>query len=80
MSMITASTWVPRGVPAAFPTKYEFDEDELDRISQLAKLQLTSAREALDAVQNGATEAQRNDDSDSDGDAVVQGARSHEYS
>jgi periodic tryptophan protein 1 len=47
MSMITATTWVPRGFAAAFPTKYEFNEDEYARIAKLAKLQLEDAEEDL---------------------------------
>lgn len=48
MSMITATTWVPRGVAAPFPTKYVFDEEEYARIAKLAKLQLDDAQEELD--------------------------------
>jgi periodic tryptophan protein 1 len=48
MSMITALGWVPRGHAAQFPTKYILDDDELGRISQLAKLQLEDAQEDLD--------------------------------
>ncbi|PSN69779.1 periodic tryptophan protein-like protein [Corynespora cassiicola Philippines] len=51
MSMITATTWVPRGFAAPFPTKYVFDEDEYERISQLAKLQLDDAKEDLEEAQ-----------------------------
>lgn len=46
--MITATTWVPRGYAAAFPTKYVFDEEEYERIAQLAKLQLDDANEDLE--------------------------------
>lgn len=46
--MITATAWVPRGFAAPFPTKYEFDEDEFQRIAELAKLQLDDANEDLD--------------------------------
>jgi periodic tryptophan protein 1 len=46
--MITASTWVPRGYAAAFPTKYVFDEEEYARISKLAKLELDDAKEGLE--------------------------------
>lgn len=53
MSMITATTWVPRGFAASFPTKYEVDEAELSRISKLAKLQLSEAKEDLDTARNG---------------------------
>lgn len=49
--MITATTWVPRGFAAPFPTKYVFDEDEYERISQLAKLQLDDAKEDLEEAQ-----------------------------
>ncbi|KAF2739302.1 transducin family protein [Polyplosphaeria fusca] len=51
MSMITATAWVPRGFAAPFPSKYEFDEDEFERISQLAKLQLDDAKEDLEEAQ-----------------------------
>ena len=48
MSMITATAWVPRGFAAPFPTKYTFDEEEFQRIAELAKLQLDDANEELD--------------------------------
>ncbi|KAK3047355.1 rRNA-processing protein [Extremus antarcticus] len=50
MSMITATTWVPRGHAAAFPTRYVFDEDEYARISKLAKLELDDAKEDLETA------------------------------
>ncbi|EKG09215.1 hypothetical protein MPH_13766 [Macrophomina phaseolina MS6] len=53
MSMITATTWVPRGFAAPFPQKYIFDDDEFERISQLARLQLDDAKEDLDDAKNG---------------------------
>jgi len=50
--MITATSWVPRGFAAAFPTKYVFDDDEYGRIAKLAKLQLEDAeQDLLDAKQ-----------------------------
>ncbi|KAF2875018.1 WD40-repeat-containing domain protein [Massariosphaeria phaeospora] len=48
MSMITATTWVPRGFAAPFPSRYTFNEDEYERISHLAKLQLDDAKEELE--------------------------------
>lgn len=51
MSMITTATWVPRGFAAPFPNKYEFDEEEFERIAQLAKLQLDDANEDLEEAQ-----------------------------
>ncbi|KAL8941300.1 MAG: hypothetical protein Q9211_001873 [Gyalolechia sp. 1 TL-2023] len=53
--MITASTWVPRGAAATFPTKYDVDEKELARISRLAKLQLQDAKDDLGEAQNGSS-------------------------
>ena len=46
--MITAATWVPRGYAAPFPKKYEFNEEEFERIAELAKLQLDDANEDLE--------------------------------
>jgi periodic tryptophan protein 1 len=54
MSMITATTWVPRGYAAAFPTKYVFDDDEYGRIAKLAKLQLDDAEEDLQEAKEAA--------------------------
>jgi periodic tryptophan protein 1 len=52
--MITTSAWVRRGVAAQFPTKYEIDEEEMDRISKLARMQLEDAREDLTEAQERA--------------------------
>ncbi len=52
MSMITATAWVPRGVAAQFPTRFELNEEEFSRIAKLAKLQLDDAKEDLEEVQN----------------------------
>lgn len=65
MSMITATTWVPRGFAAPFPTKYTFDEEEFKRIAELAKLQLDDANEDLDEARNGVRAA--GTDSDDEG-------------
>ncbi|KAH0436808.1 transducin family protein [Colletotrichum camelliae] len=51
MSMITTSTWVPRGFAAPFPAKYTFDEAEFERIAELAKLQLDDAEDDLKEAQ-----------------------------
>ena len=71
MSMITATTWVPRGFAAHFPTKYDVDEVELARISKLAKLQLDDAKEDLEGARNGNKEDTENEDtSEGDGNGV----------
>jgi periodic tryptophan protein 1 len=49
--MITATTWVPRGFAAPFPSRYQFDDDEYERISKLANLQLEDAKEDLEEAQ-----------------------------
>ncbi|KAH0285691.1 WD40 repeat-like protein [Aureobasidium namibiae CBS 147.97] len=71
MSMITATTWVPRGYAAPFPTKYTFDEEEFERISKLAKLELDDAKDDLADAQaelNGekAPKKEESDDEDDD--------------
>jgi len=54
--MITATAWVPRGFAAPFPTKYTFDEEEFQRIADLAKLQLDDANEDLEEARNPSKE------------------------
>jgi len=62
-SMITTTAWVRRGVAAQFPSKYEIDEEEMGRISKLARMQLEEAQEGLSAAQD---EAMEEDDKDED--------------
>jgi periodic tryptophan protein 1 len=57
MSMITATSWVPRGFAAPFPTKYTFDEEEFARIAELAKIQLDDANEDLEDARKEAAES-----------------------
>ena len=45
-----AIAWVPRGSAARFPTKYDVDENELARISKLAKLHLDEAKDELETA------------------------------
>lgn len=61
MSMITATAWVPRGFAAPFPTKYDFDEEEFQRIADLAKLQLDDAHEDLENARKQATDSTAED-------------------
>ncbi|PVI08193.1 WD40 repeat-like protein [Periconia macrospinosa] len=67
MSMITTTSWVPRGFAAPFPTKYDFDDEEYERISKLAKLQLEDAKEDLEEAEeeekSKKKEAKKNGDS-----------------
>ncbi|KAL9099521.1 MAG: hypothetical protein Q9163_004990 [Psora crenata] len=71
MSMITASLWIPRGAAAAFPTKYDVDDGELERISKLAKLQLDEAKEDLYQSKASAHIETEDEDSDVEEDGVV---------
>ena len=66
MSMITATAWVPRGYAAEFPTKYAVDDQELARISKLAKLKLEDAKDDLRDARTG-------EDTETDGDAAMDG-------
>lgn len=43
--MISSSSWVPRGYAAEFPEKYELDDAEMERISEMAKLELNDAED-----------------------------------
>ena len=76
MSMITASLWVPRGAAATYPTKYDIDEDELARISNLAKLQLEDAREDLKAPNVRDDHKEETDESDPEVEGGVKTAQS----
>ena len=69
--MITATAWVPRGFAAPFPTKYTFDEDEFQRIAELAKIKLDDANEELEdarkeAAGNNGTHVMKEEDGSDD--------------
>ncbi|RJE22182.1 periodic tryptophan protein [Aspergillus sclerotialis] len=67
-SMITTSAWVRRGVAAQFPTKYEIDEEEMGRISKLARMQLEDAQGELASAKEGKEDAESMDEDDKEGD------------
>lgn len=71
--MITTSAWVRRGVAAQFPTKYEIDEKEMDRISKLARMQLEDAQEDLNAAQSNGDSGNKDDDAMEEDDAEEKG-------
>lgn len=68
--MITATSWVRRGVAAQFPTKYEIDEEEIGRISKLAKMQLEEAQGDLKAAQEAEAEDSAEEKEGGDEDAM----------
>lgn len=75
MSMITTTAWVRRGVAAQFPTKYEIDEKEMDRISKLARMQLEDAQEDLNAAQGNDESGKKDDDDAMEDDAEEKGEK-----
>ena len=83
MSMITATAWVPRGFAAPFPTKYTFDEEEFQRIAELAKLQLDDANEDLEDARKEVAEENGDDtmkeDDGSDDEAISKIIKSKGY-
>jgi periodic tryptophan protein 1 len=72
MSMITATTWVRRGVAAQFPKKYDIDEEEINRISQLARLQLEDAKGDLKAAREGIERDEGGEESEEEGEGGVE--------
>jgi len=72
--MITATAWVPRGFAAPFPTKYTFDEEEFQRIADLAKLQLDDANDDLEEARNQSTE-KNGEDAEEEGSDDEAGAK-----
>lgn len=47
-NLISAVSWVRRGVAAQHPTKYVLDDKELERVSALARIELEDARVELE--------------------------------
>lgn len=73
--MITAAQWVPRGFAAPFPQKYTLDEEEYERIAELAKLQLDDAEEDLKEAQE-----QEGDDDAMEDEAPAKGKKKNSKS
>lgn len=71
--MITTTSWVRRGVAAQFPTKYEINEGEMERISKLARVQLEGAQEDLKAAKEGKNEEEDGDGNDGDENKAMDG-------
>lgn len=75
MSMITAAQWVRRGFAAPFPTKYDLDETEYERIAELAKLQLDDAEEDLREAQEENDGENKKASDDDDEQMEVEGSK-----
>lgn len=59
--MISATTWVPKGFASEFPEKYELDDEEMERINQLAKLNLDDARADWEEAEEKDTDISESD-------------------
>lgn len=66
--MITATAWVPRGFAAEFPDRKEFNEDEFDRIAEIAKLKLDDAEDELEEAKGSKTTGEKDSDGDNSDD------------
>ncbi|KAF7376452.1 hypothetical protein MSAN_00060800 [Mycena sanguinolenta] len=53
-SLISAVSWVKRGIAVQNPTKYVLDEKELERVSALSRIQLEDARIELERAHEAA--------------------------
>ncbi|KAJ6624075.1 WD40-repeat-containing domain protein [Mycena sp. CBHHK59/15] len=53
-SLISAVSWVKRGVSAQHPSKYVLDDKELERVSALSRIQLEDARIELERAHEAA--------------------------
>ncbi|KAH6909138.1 transducin family protein/WD-40 repeat family protein [Coprinopsis sp. MPI-PUGE-AT-0042] len=76
-SLISAVSWVRRGVAQRHPTKYVLDDGELERVSKLARIELEDARAELEKAHKAALEMGKGDedeendeDEDNDSDAM----------
>ncbi|KAI0046584.1 transducin family protein/WD-40 repeat family protein [Auriscalpium vulgare] len=47
-SLISCVSWVKRGVASQYPSKYVLDDNELERVSKLARIELEDARVELE--------------------------------
>ena len=75
-SLISAVAWVRRGVAVQHPQKYVLDDQELERVSALARIELEDARlelerahEAANMMGKGAEGEEGDDRGDEDDEA-----------
>jgi len=73
-NLISAVSWVRRGVSAQHPQKYVLDDKELERVSALARIELEDARIELERAHLAAqsmgkgAEGEEGDDNGGDDD------------
>lgn len=78
MSIISSTSWVPRGYASEFPVQYDFDDAEMERIAGLARLQLDEAKaqdessgDEQEEEEPSAVAALKADKKDEDGDLAA---------
>lgn len=77
-SLISSVAWVRRGVSAQHPSKYLLDDQELERVSALARIELEDARVELERAHEAAklmgrgAEGDEADDAEEDDDNWVE--------
>lgn len=54
--MLSSTTWVPRGFASEFPEKYELDDEEMERINELAQLEIADAKSGIKALEEDGEE------------------------
>ncbi|KAJ4480763.1 WD40-repeat-containing domain protein [Lentinula lateritia] len=70
-SLISAVSWVKRGVALQNPSKYVLDDQELERVSALARIELEDAQVELKRAHNAAKSMGKSDLDGEDGDSDV---------
>jgi hypothetical protein len=55
--MISAVSWVPQGSAKATPERYELDEEEYQRICEMAQEQIDDAKADMEDAQNASVDA-----------------------
>ena len=65
-AMISATAWVPRGFASEFPESYDLNDEEMERIEAMSKLNISEARAALEGVDGEEVEDAESGDADDD--------------
>ena len=69
-NLISAVAWVKRGVAVSHPHKYVLDDNELQRVSALARIELEDARVEMERAHKAAQEMGKYAEDD-EADAVL---------
>jgi periodic tryptophan protein 1 len=65
--MISATAWVPRGFASEFPEQYELNDEEMERIEAMSKLNLSEAKANLKEIEN---ENEKTDDEEVNDESI----------